>query len=251
VLVAVALLMALGRALGRNWWLAAAPIGIALAVSFAFLQGWVVAGGTTPVARELRPRIATLERRVGVDVPVREQTVSDWTSQPNAFAAGLGPSAHVVLWDTLLDGRFSRGEVDVVIAHELGHVQRHHIWKSLAWIALIAFPTLLLVELATRRRGGIGRPAALPLAFLALTLASLAALPIQNAVSRRYEAEADWVALQATRDPASARKLFRSFEQTSLEQPNPPLWDYVLLENHPTLAQRIAMAVRWRGASGR
>ena len=43
--------------------------------------------------------------------PVRVEKVSDWTDQANAFATGFGPSTHVVLWDTLLDGRFSRGEM--------------------------------------------------------------------------------------------------------------------------------------------
>ena len=44
----------------------------------------------------------------------RVMEVSDWTDQANAFAAGFGPSTRVVVWDTLLDGRFSRGEIDVV-----------------------------------------------------------------------------------------------------------------------------------------
>jgi STE24 endopeptidase len=70
--------------------------------------------------------------------------------------------------------------------------------------------------------------------------------PVQNAVSRRYEAEADWRALNATHDPASMQRLFEGFEQTSLEEPNPPLLDYLWLENHPTLMQRIAMAQQWR-----
>jgi STE24 endopeptidase len=152
----------------------------------------------------------------------------------------------VILWNTLLDGRFSRGEEDVVIAHELGHVRSRHILKALGWTALIALPTLWLVALATRRRGGLGDPANLPFAFLFVTVLALATAPLQNAVSRRYEAEADWRALNATRDPASAQQLFRTFERTSLEQPTPPLWDYLWLENHPTLLQRIAMADRWR-----
>ena len=42
------------------------------------------------------------------------------------------------------------------------------------------------------------------------------------------------------------KELFRSFERTSLEEPNPPLLDYVWLENHPTIMQRIAMAERYR-----
>jgi STE24 endopeptidase len=69
--------------------------------------------------------------------------------------------------------------------------------------------------------------------------------PFENVVSRRYEAEADWSALQATRDAASARKLFVDFQRTSLQEPDPPTWDYLWLETHPTIAQRIAMAQAW------
>ena len=53
---------------------------------------------------------------------------------------GIGPSRRVVLWDTILDGRFSPGELAVVIAHELGHVARDHVLKSIGWFALFAFP---------------------------------------------------------------------------------------------------------------
>ena len=60
------------------------------------------------------------------------------------------------------------------------------------------------------------------------------------------EAEADWKALQTTRDPVAARGLFVGFGKSSLADPNPPRWAYVLLESHPTLAQRIAMADAWK-----
>jgi STE24 endopeptidase len=73
----------------------------------------------------------------------------------------------------------------------------------------------------------------------------LALLPFANAISRRYEAEADWVALQATRDPQAARGLFRRFTETNLAQPSPPSWAYVLLSTHPSLAERMAMAEVW------
>jgi STE24 endopeptidase len=76
-------------------------------------------------------------------------------------------------------------------------------------------------------------------------------MPVQNAVARRYEAEADWRALNATHDPASDARLFQSFNRTSLEEPSPPLLDYVWLENHPTLMQRIAMAKAWAARTGR
>ena len=62
--------------------------------------------------------------------------------------------------------------------------------------------------------------------------------PVENVVSRRYEAEADWRSLNATQDPASTRKLFQAFGRTSLEEPNPPLWDYLWLRNASDVAQR-------------
>jgi STE24 endopeptidase len=64
-------------------------------------------------------------------------------------------------------------------------------------------------------------------------------------LTRRVEAEADWVALQTTRDPASARALFRRLANESLSQPRPPTWSYVLFDDHPTIVQRIAIANAW------
>ncbi len=232
----------------RRWWLVAAPVIVVLAAAFAFVSGWLGAAASHPLRdRQLRgdaSRLARIERVPGT--PVRVQDVSSWTDQANAFTVGFGPSTHVVLLDTLLDGRFSRQEIDVVIAHELGHVRSRHILKAIGWTALIVLPTLWLLDLATRRRGGVGDPANLPYVILVLSVLALLSTPVQNAVSRRYEAEADWRALNATRDPASDASLFQQFARTSLEQPNPPLLDYLWLENHPTLMQRIAMAQQWR-----
>ena len=69
----------------------------------------------------------------------------------------------------------------------------------------------------------------------------LIASPLENVVSRRFEAEADWLALRGARDPAAQVALFRDFTRTSLEEPDPSLADYILFENHPTIMQRIAM----------
>ena len=232
----------------RRWWLIAWPVIVVIAVLFAFVSGWLGAASSHPLrSAQLRSDVARIEGVEHVSgTPVGVQNVSSWTNQANAFTVGFGPATHVVVWDTLLDGRFSRGEIDVVLAHELGHVRSRHILKALGWTALLVLPTLWLAAFVTRRRGGVGDPANLPLVILTLTVLALLTAPVQNVVSRRYEAEADWRALNATRDPASAQALFKSFEQTSLEEPSPPLWDYIWLENHPTLMQRIAMTERWR-----
>jgi len=234
----------------RRWWLIAGPVIVGIATLFAFTSGFLAGA----VSHQLRDRSLAadahrLERIEGVQgTPLGVQDVSSWTDQANAYSTGFGASAQVVLWDTLLDGRFTRGEERIVIAHELGHVRSRHILKAIGWSALIVLPTLWLLALVMRRRGGVGRPENVPLAVLVLTVLSLLTAPVQNAVSRRYEAEADWRALAATKDPRSATRLFRSFQQTSLEEPSPPLWDYLWLETHPTLMQRIAMAEAWREA---
>ena len=70
-------------------------------------------------------------------------------------------------------------------------------------------------------------------------------MPLENVVSRRYEAESDWIALQKVNDPDSARSVFLSFASTSFEDPTPPGWEFRLLHTHPTLLQRIAMVEAW------
>jgi STE24 endopeptidase len=236
----------------RRWWLIAAPIVVVFAAVFAFVSGWLGAAVSHPLDDPaLKADVVRLERIEHVQgTPVRVEDVSSWTNQANAFTVGFGPSTHVVVWDTVLDERFSRAEQDVVIAHELGHVRSRHIIKSIGWTALIVLPTLWLLALATRRRGGVGDPANLPFVFLVLTVLALLTAPIENAVSRRYEAEADWRALNATRDPAADTSLFQEFGRSSLDEPNPPLLDYLWLENHPTIAQRIAMAQAWKARNG-
>ena len=232
----------------RRWWLVAAPVVVVFAAFLAFVSGWLAALASHPLDDPvLRSDVVRLERAERVQgTPVRVEDVSSWTDQANAFTVGFGPSTHVVLWDTILDERFSRAEQDVVIAHELGHVRSRHILKSIGWTALIVLPTLWLLALATRRRGGVGDPANLPYVFLVLTVLALLSAPLENTVSRRYEAEADWRALNATRDPGADASLFQQFGRTSLEEPNPPLLDYLWLQTHPTLTQRIAMAQAWK-----
>ena len=251
-LAEIAIAVALAVRFPRTWWLPGAAAFVALAAFFAFLSGWITSVGAKPVRDPaLRADVARLQDVEGVHPPVRILKVSDWTQLPNAFTAGYGPSTRVVVWDTLLDGRFSRGEIDVVVAHELGHVGSDHIPKAIGWYALLALPEAFVIAFVTGRRGGLRNPANLPLAALVLTVFGLAVTPVQNAVSRRYEAEADWRALLATRDPVAARGLFREFVPTTLDEPDPPLWDYAFLENHPTIAQRLAMVDAYAARSGR
>jgi STE24 endopeptidase len=247
-LAEIAIAVALAVRFPRGWWVPGAAAFVGLAALQTFVGGWLAVVGTHRLeSPDLRADVARLEATERVHPPVRVLKVSGWTDLPNAFTAGYGASTHVVVWDTLLDGRFSRGEIDVVLAHELGHAASNHLPKAIGWAALLAFPAALLVAAATRRRGGLRDPANVPLAALVLTVFGLAVTPLENAVSRRYEAEADWRALVATDDPAAARGLFREFVPAALDEPDPPFWDYAFLENHPTIAQRLAMVDAYAG----
>jgi STE24 endopeptidase len=247
VCLALLIVMGLAGPLGDYWWLAAAPAFVGLALLFAFLLPYLLAGATV----RPDPGLAADARRVAAaqgveDIPLRVQEVSAYTTLPNAYAAGLGPSRKVVLWDTLLDDRFTDEEVLVVVAHEYGHHARQHIWKLAGWFALFAFPGTAIVALATRRRGGMRRPEAVPLGLFLVVVLQLLAQPLFNEFSRRLEAEADWRALEATRDPEAASALFEEFTRAALEDPEPPGWAYFLQATHPSVMERIAMAEAWR-----
>jgi STE24 endopeptidase len=249
--ICFALLVAMGlaRLLRGRWWLPAAAVFVGLYAGLAYVSPYLSVDDPAP--RWVQRQGSALSAVEGIDgrIPVRVQEVHDFTSQPNAFAAGLGPTRRVVLWDTLLHG-FPRPQVRVVVAHELGHQARRHIAKGIGWFALVILPTALIVALATRRRGGMAAPEAVPLALLVVVVLSLVTGPLQSAATRRYEAEADWTALQATRDPRAMEGLFRGFTRRALADPDPPGWWHVLFDDHPSGKQRVQMARAWAARNG-
>ena len=252
ICVALVVVMFLARRIGEWWWIPGAAVFALIGTAFAFGQPYVLAETTPLKDPALKRSAADFERVQGVSgVPVSIEDVSGTTSQANAYAVGFGSSRKVVLWSTMVDGSFADDEVRVVLAHEIGHHSSVHIPKALVWFGLFALPGAWLLMRATRRRGGMGEAAAIPLALLVVATIQLALAPAQAFISRRMESEADWKALQTTRDPDAARRLFVGFGTTSLANPSPPTWAHVLLDSHPTLAQRIAMAEAWAARAGK
>jgi STE24 endopeptidase len=252
VFISLALAVAMGLAglLRRWWWVVAVPVFVGLALLFTFVSPYLIPS-TSPLHD---PRLLTdaraLERSEGVGgTRLRVQDVHRFTSAPNAESAGFGPTRTVILWDTLLDGRFSDPEIRVVMAHEIGHLAHDDALRRVGWLALFLIPATALIARLTRRRGGLARPEAVPVALFVLVALQLLAMPLFNMVSRRDEAAADWSALVATREPATDRALMHRLGITSLSAPDPPGWAYALYATHPTVMQRIAMAYAWEERS--
>jgi STE24 endopeptidase len=244
VALAIAGVMLLARRLGDRWWIVGGPAFAAFGAAFLLAQPYLLVPRLKPLRNaQLEAEIKRLARLEGVgEVRVEVRDASRRTRAINAELYGVGPTKRIIIWDTALDGRLTPGEVAQLAAHEFGHVHANHVWKSVGWLFLFAVPGAYAIAVATRRRGGLGRPAAVPVALLTITVIELVLLPVTNLISRRYEAEADWLGMQATHRPAAEEGLIRKLAQASLAQPEPPLWAHVLLNTHPTPLQRIATA---------
>ena len=244
VCLALLIVMGLAGPLRFWWWVPGGAVFVGLVALFTFISPYVI-----PAQEKPPPWVVDQANQLAAEqglpeIPVRVQVVESWEA-PNAAATGLGPTRRVILWDTMLLN-FSEDEITVVLGHELGHHSANHLWKNIAWYALFAFPGALAIALITRRRGGMREPLAVPLALLVFVVLQTLALPLQNAITRHMEQEADWIALETTQDPDGARNLFQGFAREALIDPDPPWWSYHLTETHPVIVDRVAMAEAWR-----
>ena len=246
--LAIALVMLVARRLGGRWWLVGGPAFAAVVAAFLLAQPYLLAPRVEPLSdRALAAEIRELARAQGVgDVDVEVKDASRRTRALNAEFYGIGPTRRIVIWDTTLQ-RLTLPELRVLVAHEFGHVDANHVWKGIGWLFLFAIPGAYVIARVTRRRGGLGDPHAVPLALLTLTALQLALLPATNAITRRYEREADWLSLQATEDPRAFENLTIKLAEAALADPDPPRWARVVLGTHPTPMERIELSRTLRG----
>ncbi len=196
----------------------------------------------------LRIRILALCQKVGV--PVRDIlsfNLSKTTQKANAAFTGLGKTKRIILSDTLLE-KFTPEEIEVVFAHELGHTHFKHIRKSLVTGFVTIFLSLFLaaqVYQATVTALGYSSGTqieALPLLFFYLLIFSLLFMPVQNAISRKYERQADRFALELTGNPDAFISAMGKLAKINLSdrQPNPVV--EFLFYSHPSIQKRVAVA---------
>jgi STE24 endopeptidase len=198
----------------------------------------------------LRQRLHDLAERAGV--PVRDVLVADAsrrTTALNAYVSGFGPTRRIVVYDTLLRDA-PAGEVEVVVAHELGHAARHDVVRgtvlsALGVAALCCVLHLVLSSPSLLRAAGVESgvdPRSVGLLFAVAATVGLAASPVQNMLSRRVESRADTFALELGGRPGVFAAMQRRLALVNLADLDPGLVPYLLFASHPTTVQRIAAA---------
>jgi len=227
-----------------SWWPAIAAPGAALLV---LVLGFVAPVVLEPLFNRFTPledaRLAgdlvALASRAGV--PVRGVLVADAsrrTRKVNAYVSGLGATRRVVLYDTLLH-EVPQSQLEVVVAHELGHRRASHVAKGtvLAMVGAAAGTLVVWALLADPQD-----PAIAPKLLLITAVLELLALPFQAALSRRWERVADRFSLDVTGDRDAYRSVHHDLALTNLGDLRPPRLAYLLLFTHPTAPERIAAA---------
>ena len=244
VLAALAWLAIVG--LGRlwpTWWVVPAAIGAALVTVFLSFIAPVV---LEPLFNKFRPlddaelaaRLTGLADRAGA--PVKDVLVADAskrTTKVNAYVSGLGASRRVVVWDTLLSA-VGTPEIEVVVAHELGHRKLRHVAKFSAVAMALAAAVVVLVRLAV----GTPAPGDLPTAVLVVVAAQAVIAPFFAAYSRRYERQADRFALDVTHDLPAFEHVMIELAKRNLGDLQPPRLAYLFLFSHPTAPERLELA---------
>ncbi|MHB0969455.1 MAG: M48 family metallopeptidase [Thermoanaerobaculia bacterium] len=254
-------LVALGlfaiRAFPRWWWIViwagSIPISILLVVIAPVVLDPLYNDFRPLRDAKLRAELLQLADRAGIEGGrVYEVDKSKQTTTMNAYVTGLGPTKRIVLWDTLLQ-KMSRDEILVVMAHEMAHYTRQHIWKGLAFGYAVMFPCMVLgawiIAAGVRRWGrrwGVEAPhdpAALPWILGVMTAGMILLTPVLAAYSRTIEHESDVIALQLTGMREEAATAFVKFSEDSKSLPQPPKLIEYWYYTHPPLAKRIAFVL--------
>ncbi|WP_258187069.1 M48 family metalloprotease [Candidatus Hakubella thermalkaliphila] len=149
--------------------------------------------------------------------------------------------------DTLLEG-FTQDQVEVVLAHEMGHQQLGHLWKmtllqaATMTLALISLQVFFWGPEAYWGAGNLGDLSNLPLVFLISTLVLFFLSPAKNAFSRFWERQADLFSLDLTGKPEAFVSFMEGVAKRNLADKNPhPLIEF-LFYTHPSISRRISLA---------
>jgi STE24 endopeptidase len=241
--------------MGELWWLYVWGVWMA----FALLMHFIYPSFIAPLYNKFEPlqdeaqktHIEALLAKCGFAASgLFVMDGSKRSTHGNAYFTGFGKTKRIVFFDTLL-ARLSPGEMDAVLAHELGHFKRRHVLKRIAFTFLISLGFLWgLAQLlhAEWFFAGLGVHAqstalALLLFFLALPVFTFLLHPLASAWSRKHEFEADDYAAQHTEARDLVNALVKLYQDNAKTLTPDPVYA-TFYESHPPAPIRIAHLLR-------
>ncbi len=254
-----ALMLWLMGAAGSLWWLWAWGAWMAFNLALLVLYPTVIAplfNKFEPLADEsLKTRVQALMARCGFAAKgLFVMDGSKRSAHANAYFTGFGAAKRVVFFDTLLS-KLTPGEVEAVLAHELGHFKHRHVIKrivamfaiSLAGFALLGWlsaQTWFYLALGVRPSLGVPNDAIALLLFLLVTPVFMFFVsPLFALLSRKQEFEADAYASQQADGIDLAAALLKLHEDNAATLTPDPL--YVrFYYSHPPVSERLAALSR-------
>ncbi|MGH8760257.1 MAG: M48 family metallopeptidase [Burkholderiales bacterium] len=197
---------------------------------------------------EMKQRIENLISRCGfTSKGLFVMDGSKRSSHGNAYFTGFGKSKRIVFFDTLLS-RLDVPEIEAVLAHELGHFRRRHVFKRMAWTFAVSLAFLWLLgtlkDQAWFYQGlNVVYPAtdamALTLFFVVVPVFTFLLQPLLAMYSRKHEFEADEYAAQFTPARDLIRALVKLYKDNASTLTPDPLHS-VFYDSHPPASTRIA-----------
>ena len=144
-----ALILWLMGATGSFWWLWAWGVWMGFNLLLLVLYPTVIAplfNKFQPLEDEtLKARVTALMQRCGFAAKgLFVMDGSKRSAHANAYFTGFGAAKRVVFYDTLLQAA-QPGEVDAVLAHELGHFKHKHILKRIAGLFALSLAGFALL----------------------------------------------------------------------------------------------------------
>ncbi len=254
-----ALMLWIMGATGGLWWLWAWGAWMGFNLLVLVLYPTVIAplfNKFEPLADEsLKARVQALMARCGFAAKgLFVMDGSKRSAHANAYFTGFGASKRVVFFDTLLN-KLSPGEVEAVLAHELGHFKHKHVIKRIASIFAISLAGFALLGwlstqvwfytgLGVRPSAGAPNDAVALLLFLLVTpVFGYFVSPLFAQLSRRHEFEADAYACQQASGGDLASALLKLHEDNASTLTPDPV--YVrFYYSHPPASERLAALAR-------
>jgi len=247
--VAWAMLVLVNRA-GEYWWV----WGFTLLFGVQMLMIVLYPKLILPLFNRLSPLpegdqrsgLLALAERTGFQARTIEvMDGSKRSGHSNAFFTGFGRFRHIVIFDTLM-AQLAPGELEAVLAHEIGHFKCGHVPKFIAltaFLQLMAFAAVAWLARTPWLNAAFGLPGGTlaPTFLLVGLLGGLVTFwfaPAINWLSRRNEYEADAFARNVTGSGAPMIGALRKLFQKNLSNLTPhPLYSMVYY-SHPTPVER-------------